>query len=176
MKAPGRVIATAVAAVAAVGTLAVTPASGASARPDEGQSGGNRTLRFDVHFRDFDKNYVDLGATGPTVGDLLVFQDTLFDPASHQQAGIENGSCTITDVQNEFRTHCVGSVSIAGGQISFQGSATDAPVKPLSVVGGTDKYQGASGTLTLMENGDGTNSGQDDGTGTLTIELRNGRS
>ena len=165
-----------VAAVAAVGTLVVTPASGASTRPDDGQGGGNHTLRFDVHFRDFNKNYVDLGAAGPTVGDLLVFQDKLFDPVSHQQVGTEGGTCTITDVQNGLHTHCVGTAALTGGQISFQGLATDAAVKPLAVVGGTDKYQGAAGNLTLVENGDGTNTGQDDGTGTLTIDLRNGHS
>lgn len=171
MKASARVITVAIAAAA---TLAVTPASGASSRPDDGQGGGNHTLRFDVHFRDFNKNYVDIGAPGPTVGDLLVFRDRLFDPVSHQQVGVEGGTCTITDVQAGFQTHCVGTVMLADGQICFQGLATDAAVKPLAVVGGTGKYQGASGVLTLVENGDGTNTGQDDGTGTLTIALRDG--
>jgi hypothetical protein len=175
MKPSASVIAAVVVAAAAI-ALAVSPASGASTRPDDGQGGGNRTLRFDVHFRDFTKNYVDLGAGGPTVGDLLVFQDKLFDPVSHQQVGTQGGTCTITDVQDGLHTHCVGTVALAGGQVSFQGLATDAAVKPLAVVGGTDKDRGAAGKLTLVENGDGTNTGQDDGTGTLTIELSNGHS
>ena len=129
------------------------------------RGGGNRTLRFDVHFRDFDKNYVDLGATGPTVGDLLVFQDTLFDPVSHQQAGIEGGSCAITGVQNEFRTHCVGaSPSPAGRSASGFGDRCSGQASCGRRSNRQDD-QGASGTLTLVENGDGTRTGQDDGTG-----------
>lgn len=42
------------------------------------------------------------------------------------------------------------------------------------MVGGTGNYEGAAGELIFVENGDGTNSGKDDGTGTLTIELRRG--
>ena len=170
MSAAARVISIAIAVLA---LLAGTPASGASQRPDDNH-GGNSTLRFDVHFRDFDKNYVDLGGEGPTVGDLLVFQDKLIDSGTHQQVGVEGGTCTVTAVlQAGFQTHCVGTVKLADGQISFQGLATDAPVKPLAVVGGTDEYRGASGELILVENGDGSNTGQDDGTGTLTITLRN---
>ncbi len=170
MSAAARVISIAIAVLA---LLAVAPGSGASQRPDD-QPGGNSTLRFDVHFRDLDKNYVDLGDEGPTVGDLLVFQDTLIDSSTHRQVGVEGGTCTVAAVlQSGFQTHCVGTVELADGLISFQGLATDAPVKPLAVVGGTDGYRGASGELTLVENGDGSNTGQDDGTGTLTITLRN---
>jgi hypothetical protein len=169
MSAAARVISIAIAVLA---LLAVTPASGASQRPDDNHA-GNSTLRFGVHFRDFDRNYVDLGGEGPTVGDLLVFQDKLIDSGTHQQVGVEGGTCTVTAVlQAGFQTHCVGTVQLADGQISFQGLATDAPVKPLAVVGGTDEYRGASGELILVENGDGSNTGQDDGTGTLTITLR----
>jgi hypothetical protein len=169
MNAAARVISVAIAVMA---LLAVTAVSGASAHPDDNHN-GHGTLRFDVQFRDFDKNYLDLGGQGPTVGDLLVFQDRLIDPVSHQQVGVEGGTCTVTDVlQAGFQTHCVGTVSLDGaGQISFQGLVTNAPVKPLAVVGGTGKYRGASGELTLLENGDGTDTGQDDGTGTLTITL-----
>ena len=119
-----------------------------------------------------DTNYVDIGAPGPSVGDLLVFNDGLFDPVSHRRVGAESGVCTIVDVLAGPQTSCVGAAKLTAGQISFQGSATDAPVKPLAVVGGSGSYQGASGEFTLIENGDGTNSGKDDGTGTLTITLR----
>ncbi len=173
MKATGRAVIVAIAAAAA---LSVTPASGA-ASDSESRDAAKHSLKFDVKFRDFQKNYLDLGAPGPTVGDLIVFQDRLFSTDRHRQVGVQGGTCTVTSVPPAvLQIHCVGTASLPGGQISFEGLATDAPVKLLAVVGGTGGYQGVSGEATLVENGDGTGTGQDDGTGTLTIVMRGARS
>jgi allene oxide cyclase len=147
-------------AAGAIAVGLVLPASATSA-PDRGY-----TLEFGVNFRPFQDNYVDIGETGFTVGDLLVFQDDLLDGAGNA-AGIQGGTCTITAfLPGGLQTHCVGTASLSDGQISFQGLATDAPVKPLAVTGGTGKYDAATGEVTLTEHGDGT--------GTLSFRLTRG--
>ena len=124
------------------------------------------TLDFAVQFRPLMENYVDLGAAWFSVGDLLVFQDTLLDQKG-ATVGTQGGACTITAVlPNGFQTHCVGTASLPDGQISFQGLTSNAPVKPLAVTGGTGTYQAATGDLILTENGDDT--------GTLRIRLNRG--
>ena len=124
------------------------------------------TLDFAVQFRPLMENYVDLGATWFSVGDLLVFQDTLLDQKG-ATVGTQGGACTITAVLPDgFQTHCVGTASLPDGQISFQGLTSNAPVKPLAVTGGTGTYQAATGDLILTENGDDT--------GTLRIRLNRG--
>lgn len=124
------------------------------------------TLDFAVQFRPLMENYVDLGAAGFSVGDLLVFQDTLLDQKG-ATAGTQGGACTITAVLPDgFQTHCVGTASLPDGQISVQGLTSNAPVKPLAVTGGTGTYQAATGDLILTENGDDT--------GTLRIRLNRG--
>ena len=147
----------------AMGLGFVTLAS-ASATPTTDRS---NTLDFAVQFRPLMENYVDLGGAGFSVGDLLVFQDTLLDQKG-ATVGTQGGTCTITAVLPDgFQTHCVGTASLPDGRISFQGLTSNAPVKPLAVTGGTGAYQAAFGDLTLTENGDDT--------GTLRIRLNRGR-
>jgi hypothetical protein len=56
------------------------------------------------------------------------------------------------------------TIRLAGrGQISAQGLSSSAPTKRLAVTGGTGRYVGAAGSLSLVENGDGT--------GSLTVTL-----
>jgi len=160
MKALRKALTVVVAAVG-VGLVMLLPAS-ATSTPDRRAT----TLEFEVNFRPFQDNYVDIGETGFTVGDLLVFQDDLLDKAG-AAAGIQGGTCTITAfLPGGLQTHCVGTASLSDGQISFQGLATDAPVKLLAVTGGTGKYHAATGEVTLTEDGDGT--------GTLTFRLTRG--
>jgi hypothetical protein len=142
---------------------AVSASAAPSAAPAAAQQQGT-VLRFDIAFRPMDQNYVDLGTPGPGVGDLLVFQDRIL---SHgRQVGVEGGSCTITALLpgDHFQTHCVGTVSLPAGQIAFQGLVSDAPSKPMAVVGGTGRYRTAAGELTVLELGENE-------AGTLTIRL-----
>ena len=134
------------------------PGPAASARP------AGSVLRYDVVFRPQVDNYVDVGTPGPGVGDQLVFQDRIL--ARGRDVGVQGGSCTITALLADgFQISCVGTVALPGGTIAFQGLATDAPEKRLAVVGGTGRYRGASGELTVLELGH-------DEAGTLTVRLR----
>ena len=158
-------------AVVAVGAaLVLAPSSGATPTQDGARFGG-RVLEFDLGLRDFDENYVDIGAAGPGVGDLLVFQDRVWGKGTHTEVGVQGGSCTVTALlEDGFQTHCVGTVSLPRGHISFQGLVTDAPTKLLAIVGEAGPTRTVGGDPTFVENDDGT--GNNDGTGTLTIKFR----
>jgi len=120
-------------------------------------------LRYDIAFRPFQENVVDVGTPGPGIGDMLVFQDRILDRG--RQVGVQGGACTITALLagGHFQTHCVGTVSLPAGQIAFQGLVTDAPDKHLAVVGGTGRYRDAGGELTVLELGNDVE--------TLTVKL-----
>jgi hypothetical protein len=150
-------------AVVAVVIGGAVSASAAPTAASEPAAARGTVLRYDIAFRPFDENYVDVGTPGAGVGDMLVFQDRILDHG--RQVGVQGGTCTITALLDggHFQTHCVGTVSLPGGQIAFQGLVTDAPDKHMAVVGGTGRYRDAGGDLTVLEFGDDT--------GTLTVRL-----
>lgn len=150
---------------AGVVAVLVGGAVSASAAPT-GDSTGS-VLRYDISFRPQEQNFVDVGTPGPGIGDQLVFQDRILDHG--RQVGVEGGSCTITALLpgDHFQTHCVGTVSLPGGQVAFQGLVSDAPEKLLAVVGGTGRFRTAAGTLTVLELGENE-------AGRLTIRLAHG--
>lgn len=157
LAAAGIVVTTAV-AISLSATAAPTPAAAPAA------AGVGAVLRYDISFRPQADNYVDLGAPGFSIGDQLVFQDRILDRAG-RQVGVQGGVCSITaPLEDGFQLHCAGTVSLAGGQIAFQGLVTDAPEKRMAVVGGTGRYRTAVGELTVLELGENE-------AGTLTIRL-----
>jgi len=155
----------AVAASLAVGAAVITSLpTTAQADANSARTHGE-VLNFNVVFRPFPENYIDLGEPGPGIGDLIVFQDTLTDLTGHH-LGVQGGSCVITAVlpPDDFQTECLGTASLADGQISYQGLVTNSATKPLAVVGGTGRYRGVTGQATLVELGH-------DDAGTLTISI-----
>jgi hypothetical protein len=159
--------------VVGLGVIAVVVggAVSASAAPTatSATAAKSTVLRYDIAFRPFEENVVDVGTPGPGIGDMLVFQDRILDHG--RQVGIEGGTCTITALLPgaHFQTHCVGTVSLAAGQIAFQGLVTDAPDKRMAVVGGTGRYRDAGGELTVLE------LGNDVGTLTVRLTVHSGR-
>ena len=142
-------------AIVVAGAVAASAAPAAAPHPSASSA---RTLEFVVHFRPFDQNFVDVGRPGLTIGDSSVFRDQLLD-AKGRTVGEEAGTCLVTDVvPTGVQTLCNGGAVLSGGQIEFQGVATNAPRKTLAVVGGTGQYRGVTGEAVLVENGDGTGS------------------
>ena len=161
------VVGLAVTAVVAGG--AVSASAAPTAAPAPASAAKSTVLRYDIAFRPFQENFVDVGTPGPGVGDMLVFQDRILDHG--RQVGVEGGTCTITALLDggHFQTNCVGTVSLAAGQIAFQGLVTDAPDKHMAVVGGTGRYRDAGGELTVLE------LGNDVGTLTVRLTVHSGR-
>ncbi|MEZ0446910.1 allene oxide cyclase barrel-like domain-containing protein [Cellulomonas sp. ICMP 17802] len=162
------------AVVAGLGVLTLTGASLAGDSANR-QPAPGRTLTFDVRFSDF--FLLDFGPTGvrevtsfqdpelsPSRGDQIVFEDTLLRHGTEVGAG--GGTCTVTTVvaaDPPILLSCQVTYQLPDGQVAAQGRASNAPVKTLAIVGGTGRYVGAGGELTLTENGDGT--------GTLVLAL-----
>jgi hypothetical protein len=126
-----------------------------------------RTLTFDVKFSPF--FLVDFSATGvrtvtdirqsdPSKGDVTVFQDQLL--RGGHVVGRDAGSCTATSVdlaaEPPIQLACNVTFIVPGGTITTQGIASNAPVKPLVITGGTGAYLRAAGEATVTEHGDGT--------------------
>jgi hypothetical protein len=155
-----------VAAVAslAIGATAIASLPTAAQADVDSAKAHSDVLTFAVQFRPFPENFVDVGEPGPGIGDQLVFQDDLMDLAG-RHVGVEGGTCVITAaLPDGFQIACLGTISLADGQISYQGLVSNAPTKVLAVVGGTGHYRGAAGEATLVELGH-------DDAGTLTVSI-----
>jgi hypothetical protein len=148
------------AATVLVGALFGTLAASANSNEGAGREGG-RTLTFVVHFSP--TNVIDLPPAGLSVGDVSMFHDQLLDVGGHE-VGVEAGSCPVTQlIPTGVEVVCTVAVSLADGQITLDGLATNAPDKALAVTGGTGRYRTTRGDAALHENGDGT--------GTMTLHL-----
>jgi allene oxide cyclase-like protein len=94
---------------------------------------------------------LDLGEDGLSLGDEYVFHDVL--KQGGEKVGHDGGVCTVTTVRGP-ELQCLVSLSLSGGQITFQGLAKEGEVFVFAVTGGTDQYQGASGQARVVVKSD----------------------
>ncbi len=90
---------------------------------------------------------VDLTAKGDSVGDMLVFANSVFDAANKTQVGTDQGYCVRTSVGKSWE--CFWTLILKAGQITVEGPFLDEGDSLLAVTGGTGKYAGAKGSLKL---------------------------
>ncbi len=90
---------------------------------------------------------VDLGHKGDSVGDMLVFANQVFDAANKTQVGTDQGFCIRTVVGKSWE--CLWTLTLKAGQITVEGPFMDAGDSLFAVTGGTGKYAGAKGSMTL---------------------------
>jgi hypothetical protein len=90
---------------------------------------------------------VDLGHKGDSVGDMLVFANAVFDAANKTQVGTDQGFCVRTLVGKSWE--CLWTLTLKDGQITVEGPFMDAGDSLFAVTGGTGKYAGAKGSMTL---------------------------
>jgi allene oxide cyclase len=90
---------------------------------------------------------VDLGTKGDSVGDMLVFANGVFDPSNKTQVGSDQGYCVRTVVGKSWE--CIWTITLKAGQITVEGPFSDAGDSLLAITGGTGKYAGAKGSMTL---------------------------
>ena len=99
---------------------------------------------------------VDLGAQGPSHGDLRVFSVPLYNESGKEKVGRLDAFCVVTDPAYEpnERTHmaeCTYTYTLPGGEISAQGVnaypklSEPAPRSVDAITGGTGKYAGVRG-------------------------------
>jgi hypothetical protein len=133
----------AVLAVVALGVL-IFGTGVAAAHGDRG-----KTLRLVAV--DATEEFVDVGVPGPSLGDEIVFSETLLK--DRRDVGRSGGVCTITRGVPPYDIvdlQCVVTLRVRGGQITLQGlnevqGEDDPGPFRLAITGGTGKYRGASG-------------------------------
>ena len=91
--------------------------------------------------------HVAAGAKSDSVADLLTFANPVFDATNKTQLGTDQGYCVRIVVGKSWE--CFWTLTLKEGQITVEGPYSDAGDSILAVTGGTGRYAGAKGQLTL---------------------------
>jgi hypothetical protein len=86
------------------------------------------------------------------LGDLLVFANPIFDAQNGAQIGSDEGHCIRLVVGKSWE--CSWTLIMKDGQIMSQGPDFDDGDSTLTITGGTGKYAGARGVLTVHPRAD----------------------
>ena len=129
-------------AVIAVLALAVgiaLPALGST-----GHAAQHQTIRVTAVVTEL--KLLDLGGTGFSLGNEIVFSENLLQGAN--QLGHAGAVCTEVSVARQ-EAQCIATYSFPGGQITGQALIVLGSTAPYdgSITGGTGKYEGAKGEL-----------------------------
>jgi len=90
---------------------------------------------------------VDLGARGDSPGDLLVFDNLLFDSANKTKLGSNQGSCVRIAPGKTW--DCSMTLQLEGGSLTAHGRYSDEGDSAFAITGGTGKYSVARGSITV---------------------------
>jgi hypothetical protein len=132
-------------AVAGAGTTAY--ANGGGHQP------AVKTIRLVEAHPDADPSFVDVGAKGPSVGDVAIVKDGL-NREDGTHAGDFDQVCTLValaDSPLSSTYECSGTLSLPGGTITMQGSFVPLELDQLAAVsGGTGAYRTARGDIRIQ--------------------------
>ena len=88
-------------------------------------------------------------------GNILTFNNPVFDAANKKQVGHDEGFCTrIAPAQGIWE--CLWTTFLKGGQITVQGPYYDTRNSVLSITGGTGAYRSMRGQMVLKSRNGGT--------------------
>ena len=96
---------------------------------------------------------VDLGAKGDSPGDITAWNEPILDK-TQKTIGTSNGFC-IRTVAGKL-SQCQWTLTMREGTISLASSESERGTSPVSIIGGTGAYIGASGEAAVTHNADGT--------------------
>jgi allene oxide cyclase len=82
-------------------------------------------------------------------GDILTFNNPVFNTANKTQVGHDEGFCTRLQVTLRI-WECLWTTFLKGGQITVQGPYYDTHNSVLTITGGTGVYDGARGQMKLL--------------------------
>jgi hypothetical protein len=106
--------------------------------------------------------FLDLGTAGPSLGDELIFSETLF--RNGHEVGDSGVVCTVTRVMPPYDVltfHCVATLRLHRGQITLQGlidvqGEDDQGPFVVAITGGTGAFRGAGGEAVVRDTGETT--------------------
>jgi Allene oxide cyclase len=87
-------------------------------------------------------------------GNILTFNNPVFNTANTKQVGHDEGFCTRLQVKLGI-WECLWTTFLKGGQITVQGPFYDTRNSVLSITGGTGAYEGARGEMALKSRNGG---------------------
>jgi allene oxide cyclase len=87
-------------------------------------------------------------------GNILTFNNPVFNTANTKQVGHDEGFCTRLQVKLGI-WECLWTTFLKGGQITVQGPYYDTRNSILSITGGTGAYEGAQGQMDLKSRNGG---------------------
>jgi hypothetical protein len=141
LRLPARV---AIAATAVLTTTAVA-ATASPARTVRAQRAG-ATIHVVEHA--ITDTEIPTGGGKDVKGNILTFNNPVFDSADKKQVGHDEGFCTrIAPKQGIWE--CLWTTFLKGGQITVQGPYYDTRNSVLSITGGTGAYRSARGEMAL---------------------------
>jgi hypothetical protein len=120
---------------------------------------GDKTQTLRIVAVEIQSEFLDLGTPGPSLGDELVFSETLFK--KKREVGTSGVVCTVVQAVAPYDVltfHCVGTLSLRSGQITLQGlievqGEDDPGPFVVAITGGTGKYRGAGGEAKVRDVG-----------------------
>jgi allene oxide cyclase len=139
------------AATAALALAAAAPTYAKTAHRKAAHASGTTVHVIEHANTDFEAP----GAGGKDVkGNILTFNNPVFDTANSKQVGHDEGFCTRLQVKLGI-WECLWTTFLKGGQITVQGPYYDTRNSVLSITGGTGAYEGARGQMQLKSRNGG---------------------
>jgi allene oxide cyclase len=138
-------------AAAAALTVGAILATSSSAKPSRGH-----TTAATVHVVEhaITDTEIPTGGGKDVKGNILTFNNPVFDAADKKQVGHDEGFCTrLAPAQGIWE--CLWTTFLAGGQITVQGPFYDTRNSVLSITGGTGAYKSMRGEMVLRSRNGG---------------------
>jgi hypothetical protein len=139
--------------VLVLGIIGILGAVGSASPNDDHGDDTGRTLT--VVGKTPENKVLDLGAQGPSQGDIRVTNAPLYDATGKERIGRFDLFCAITDPADEpaekaHMAQCTKTFTLPGGEISVQGVEAYPNLSALApgvnaISGGTGKYAGVRG-------------------------------
>ena len=140
----------AMSAAAALAAAAIV-ATASTAKPSRAHAAG-ATVHV-VEHANTDKE-IPTGGGKDVKGNILTFNNPVFDAANKRQVGHDEGFCTrIAPKQGIWE--CMWTTFLHGGQITVQGPFYDTRNSTLSITGGTGAYKSNRGEMVLKSRNGG---------------------
>jgi hypothetical protein len=141
------VVAALAAVAAALVFVVVSTASGHPKPGDHGRGHGHGHGGATIHVIEHATTDAVTNGSGDQAGNVLTFDNDVFDSADAKKVGSDQGYCVRIVVGKSWE--CNWTTFLPDGQITVEGPFSDTGKTVLAVTGGTGKYRNARGEMEL---------------------------